>query len=105
MGTKRRIVTANRELTENYMNDGATDVLTKNEDGLDLEAIVDVAVILVDRIIHTTFKNDSLVLLLAKSNGHQNGEYNVGPWHVYKNPNESHLCPVLELSRYLFIYP
>ena len=30
MGTKRRIVTVNRELAANYVNDGATYVLTQN---------------------------------------------------------------------------
>ena len=29
----------------------------------------------------------------------------MGPWHVYANPEEPHLCVVLALSRYLFTYP
>ena len=48
MGTKRRIVAVNREIVANYVNDGATYVLTKNEGGADLEEIVDVAVRLGD---------------------------------------------------------
>ena len=44
MGTKRRIVAVNRELVTNFVNDGASDVLTWNEGGDDLEATLDVAV-------------------------------------------------------------
>lgn len=40
-----------------------------------------------------------------KLKGHQNGEEHVGPWHVYTNPLELHLCVVLSLARYLFSYP
>ena len=41
----------------------------------------------------------------TKSKGHQNGEEYAGPWHVYANPEEPHLCLVLFLARYLFTYP
>ena len=57
------------------------------------------------KINHITFKNDSLVFQFAKSKGHQNGEEHVGPWHVYANPSEPHLCTHLSLARYLFTYP
>ena len=50
MVTKRRIVTMNRELATNFVNDGSADVLTQNQVGTDLEAIVDVAVRLGDSI-------------------------------------------------------
>ena len=33
-----------------------------------------------------TFEYDCLVFRFAKSKGHQYGEENVGPWHVYANP-------------------
>ena len=56
------------------------------------------------KIIHTTFKNDSLVFQFAKSKMHKNGEYHVGTWHIYANPHDPHLFPVLELARYLFTY-
>ena len=42
MGTKRRIMTVNRELAANCVNDGETYVLTRNEGGADLEATLDV---------------------------------------------------------------
>ena len=48
MGTKRIIVTVNREIDSNFVNDGASDVLTQNEGGTDLEATMDVAVIIGD---------------------------------------------------------
>ena len=48
MGTNRRILTVNRDLATNVLNDGAADVLTRNEGGADLEATVDVAVRLGD---------------------------------------------------------
>ena len=40
----------NRELATNFVNDGSADVLTQNQVGTDLEAIVDVAVRLGDSI-------------------------------------------------------
>ena len=57
------------------------------------------------KIIHVAFKNDSLVFQFAKSNGHQNGKDHVGSWNIYKNPRETHICPVFALARYLFTYP
>ena len=57
------------------------------------------------KIIHITFKNDSLVLQFSKSKGQQNGKDHVGHWHVYAKPREPHPCPVLALARYLFTYP
>ena len=57
------------------------------------------------KITHITIRNDALVFAFAKSKGHQNGEEHVGPWHVYANPEEPHLCVVLALSRYLFTCP
>ena len=53
------------------------------------------------KISHIGFKNDSLVFQFAKSKGHQNIKYHVGPWHIYENPHETHICPVLALARYL----
>ena len=54
------------------------------------------------KITHITVKSDALTFQFAKSKGHQNGEEHVGPWHVYANPLEPHLCVVLSLARYLF---
>ena len=57
------------------------------------------------KINHITIRNDALVFEFAKSKGHQNGEEHVGPWHVYPNPEEPHLCLFMALARYLFTYP
>jgi hypothetical protein len=57
------------------------------------------------KINNIYFQNDSLIFHFAKSKGHQTGEERVGPWHVYANPFKPHLCPVLALARYLFVYP
>ena len=57
------------------------------------------------KIMHIQVKSDSLVFEFAKSKGHQNGEEHVGPWHVYANPLEPHLCVVISLAQYLFAYP
>ena len=57
------------------------------------------------KINHIKFEDDSLVFSFAKSKGHQNGEEHVGPWHVYSNPLEPHICPVLALARYIFAFP
>ena len=57
------------------------------------------------KITHITVKSDALTFQFAKSKGHQNGEEHIGPWHVYTNPLETHLCVVISLARYLFTYP
>lgn len=57
------------------------------------------------KINHITIRNDALVFQFAKSKGHQNGEEHVGPWYLYANPENPHICVVLSLARYLFTYP
>ena len=57
------------------------------------------------KINHIHFEDDSLVFQFAKSKGHQGGEEHVGPWHLYANPLEPEICPVLALARYLFAFP
>ena len=56
-------------------------------------------------ISHFRFHEDSLIFEFAKSKSLQDGESHVGPWHVYANPHQPHICPVLALARYLFMYP
>ena len=57
------------------------------------------------KIEHISFCNDSLVFEFVKSKAHQYGEDHVGPWHVYANPLEPHICPVLSFARYILTYP
>ena len=46
----------------------------------------------------------TLYPLLYPITGQQDGEH-CGPWHVYANPDEPQICPLLALARYLFVYP
>ena len=57
------------------------------------------------KINHIFFKHYSLVFQFSKSKGHQNGENHVGPWNMYSNPHETHLCAYLSLDRVFLIYP
>ena len=54
------------------------------------------------KINHIRFENDCLVFEFAKSKSLPDGGDHVGPWHVYANPHEPHMCPVLALAKYLF---
>mmetsp|Transcript_21038 Transcript_21038/g.25871 ORF Transcript_21038/g.25871 Transcript_21038/m.25871 type:complete len:633 (+) Transcript_21038:146-2044(+) len=56
-------------------------------------------------ISHIRFEEDCLVFQFAKSKGAQDGEDHLGPWHVYSNPLEPHICPVLALAKYIITYP
>ena len=56
------------------------------------------------KINHVKFIDDALVFEFAKSKGNQTGD-EFGPWHVYANPENPWICPVLALARYLFCYP
>ena len=55
-------------------------------------------------INHITFGSDCLKFEFAKSKTEQTGQLH-GPWHVYANPKNPHICPVLALARYIFCYP
>ena len=54
---------------------------------------------------HIEFCNDSLLFFVAKSKGNQLGEATEKPWHVYSNPTNPFLCPVLALGRYVLSNP
>lgn len=51
------------------------------------------------------WRNDCLVFFFAKGKRNQEGEGCDTPWHVYSNPNDPYLCPVLSLSKYIFSNP
>ena len=57
------------------------------------------------KVNHITFEDECLVFRFAKSKGHQDGEEHVGPWHVYANPKNPNLFPVLRMASYFFTYP
>ena len=54
---------------------------------------------------HVQWQNDSLVFYFAKTKCDQSGDKSYDPWHVYSNPENPELCPVLSLSKYLISHP
>ena len=54
------------------------------------------------RLGHLEWRHDCLVFFFGKSKRDQTGENSDSPWHVYSNPCEPSICPVLALARYLF---
>jgi len=54
---------------------------------------------------HVEWRGDCLAVFLAKSKGDQTGEKSDHPWHVYSNPFEPELCPVLAMAKYLCSNP
>jgi hypothetical protein len=53
-------------------------------------------------ISHIEWRNDCLVFFFAKTKGDQTGEKSDSPWHVYSNPFEPCICPVIALAKYIF---
>jgi len=54
---------------------------------------------------HIEWRNDSLVIFFAHSKGDQEGVNRLQPWHIYANPAQPFICPVLALAKYLFANP
>ena len=54
---------------------------------------------------HIQWREDALVFFFGKSKGNQSGENNHQPWHVYSNPLEPCICPVLSFAKYIFSHP
>ena len=52
-----------------------------------------------------TWDDDSLVCYAMKSKGDQEGVNSNEPWHVYSNPFNPFICPILALTRYVFCNP
>lgn len=50
---------------------------------------------------HITWKDDALIVFLPKTKGDQEGE-NAFPRHLYANPENGALCPVLALAVHVF---
>ena len=51
------------------------------------------------------FDNDCLVFQFGKTKCDQTGKNSDQLWHVYANPHNSAICPVLSLSCYIFANP
>ena len=56
-------------------------------------------------LTHVEWRNDSLVFFFGKSKSNQEGDGSHHPWHVFSNPLEPEMCPVLTLSKYLLCFP
>ena len=58
------------------------------------------------KIDHISFYRDALIFDFAKTKTDQKGIKNIDhPWHVYANPLDPIVCPVLVLARYMIINP
>ena len=52
---------------------------------------------------HIEWRQDALIVFFAKSKGNQTGEYSEFPFHVYSNPENPSIFPVLALlATYIF---
>ena len=56
-------------------------------------------------LVHIGWEDDSLLSCIAKVKHDQEGEGAKTPWHVYANPSNPFVCPVLALGLYLFSHP
>ena len=56
-------------------------------------------------ILHVEWNADSLVFRFVKSKGDQTGRNSDQEWHVFANPHNPEICPVLALACYLFSNP
>jgi hypothetical protein len=56
-------------------------------------------------IFHVEWNADSVVFRFIKSKGDQTGRNSDQEWHVYANPHNPKICPVLALACYLFSNP
>ena len=56
-------------------------------------------------LTHLQWRNDSLVFFFGKTKRNQTGDANHHPWHVYSNPFEPEICPVLALAKYFMCHP
>ena len=56
-------------------------------------------------INHVQCSDGCLLLYFGKLKTNQHGKKCKKPWHVYSNPENMHLCPVLALEKYLLSHP
>ena len=50
------------------------------------------------KVVHIQFHEDALVFVFAESKRMQGGEDHVVPWHVYVNPLNPFIWPLLALA-------
>ena len=56
-------------------------------------------------LAHMGWQDGSMLICIAKARHGQEGESARTPWHVYANPSNPFICPVLALGLYLFSHP
>ena len=56
-------------------------------------------------VAHIEWRQDCLLFFFGKSKRNQEGEDAERPYHVYSNPQNPEICPVLALATYLVAYP
>ena len=56
-------------------------------------------------VLHISWDADCLVFCFIKSKGDQMGWNRDQEWHVYANPHNPKICPVLALVCYIFANP
>ena len=56
-------------------------------------------------ILHVEWVADCLVFRFVKSKGDQTGRNSDQEWHVFANPHNPEICPVLALACYIFSNP
>ena len=56
-------------------------------------------------IKHIQWRSDCLIFYFGTSKGNQTGERSIDPWHIYSNPKNPTICPVLDLTKYIFSNP
>ena len=54
---------------------------------------------------HIGWEEDSLLCNLAKTKHEQEGEGVKMSWHIYANPANPYICPVIATALYLFSHP
>ena len=54
---------------------------------------------------HVRWRDDCLFLFFGVTKNDQEGDLCDTPWHVYSNPQEPSICPVLALAKYVFSHP
>ena len=54
---------------------------------------------------HLEWRDDCLLYYIMRSKGDQDGTSSKEPWHVYANPVDPAICPILGLARYVLAYP
>jgi hypothetical protein len=54
---------------------------------------------------HIEWVDDCLIIYFTHSKADQDGINRDEPWHVYANPRDPSVCPILSLGRYLLTFP